>query len=58
MTNHMFDSRKAYVNSPLVMIFVSDRILFQKKKQKLTHNNNKKLNKEPLGKKKEKKKAN
>lgn len=34
MTNHMFDSRKTYVSSPVVTIFVSNRILFQKKKRK------------------------
>lgn len=34
MTNHMFDSRKTYVSSPFVTIFVSKRILFQKKKKK------------------------
>lgn len=42
MTNHKFDSRKTYVSSPVVTIFVLNRILFKKerkeggKKAKLT----------------------
>lgn len=38
MTNHMFDSRKTYVSSPVVTILVSNRILFQGKKKKTNPN--------------------
>lgn len=33
MTNHKFDSRKTYVSSPVVTIFVLNRILFKKERK-------------------------
>lgn len=33
MTNHKFDSRKTYVSSPVVTIFVLNGILFKKERK-------------------------
>lgn len=34
MTNHKFDSRKTYVSSPVVTIFVLNGIFFKKERKK------------------------